>query len=89
MLFWVSPAKFVAGGWELKHENSEIRLIDDRQTADKLISWIKRKQTGIRESVEGNIFYHMFYSKQFNVGIYSISVVMNVKLEMFRHSRHA
>lgn len=45
MLFWGPPSKFVAGGWEPKQEKSEIRVIDDARTADRLLNWIN-KQTG-------------------------------------------
>ncbi|KAG7973760.1 hypothetical protein I3843_06G013100 [Carya illinoinensis] len=43
MLFWGPPAKFVAGGWEPKQEKSEIRLIDNGRTADRLINWINKQ----------------------------------------------
>ncbi|KAG2709504.1 hypothetical protein I3760_05G243000 [Carya illinoinensis] len=45
MLFWGAPSKFVSGGWEPKQEKSEIRVIDDGRTADRLLNWIN-KQTG-------------------------------------------
>ncbi|KAL3501828.1 hypothetical protein ACH5RR_036277 [Cinchona calisaya] len=43
MLLWGSPSKFVAGSWEPKQENSEIRQIDDGRTADHLLNWINKQ----------------------------------------------
>ncbi|XP_062170712.1 sulfhydryl oxidase 2 isoform X2 [Alnus glutinosa] len=43
MLFWGPPPKFVSGGWEPKQEKSEIRLIDDGRTADRLLNWINKQ----------------------------------------------
>lgn len=42
MLFW-GPPKFVLGGWEPKQEKSEIRVIDDGRTADRLLNWINKQ----------------------------------------------
>ncbi|RDX85127.1 Sulfhydryl oxidase 2, partial [Mucuna pruriens] len=43
MLFWGSPSKFVGGGWEPKKEKSDILVIDDARTADRLLSWINKQ----------------------------------------------
>ena len=43
MLFWAPPPKFVSGGWEPKQEKSEIRVIDDPRTADRLLNWINKQ----------------------------------------------
>uniref|UniRef100_A0A2N9FN44 Sulfhydryl oxidase n=1 Tax=Fagus sylvatica TaxID=28930 RepID=A0A2N9FN44_FAGSY len=43
MLFWAPPPKFVSGGWEPKQEKSEIRVIDDPRTADRLLNWINKE----------------------------------------------
>lgn len=43
MLFWGPPSKFVAGSWEPNQEKSEILLIDDGRTADRLLNWINKK----------------------------------------------
>ena len=43
MLFWGPPSKFVGGSWEPKQDKSEIRLIDDMRTADRLLNWINKK----------------------------------------------
>lgn len=67
MLFW-GPPKFVLGGWEPKQEKSEIRVIDDGRTADRLLNWIN-KQMG-RYEVFTSIYclkvilYYVFYLKQ-------------------------
>lgn len=50
MLFWGPPPKFVSGSWEPKQEKSEIRIIDDGRTADRLLNWIN-KQTGRYELI--------------------------------------
>lgn len=47
MLLWGPPSKFVAGRWDPKQENSEIRAIDDGRTAPRLLNWIN-KQIGRR-----------------------------------------
>jgi len=49
MLFWSSPSKFVGGGWDPKQDKSDIRVIDDARTADRLLSWIN-KQLGRYEA---------------------------------------
>jgi thiol oxidase len=41
MLFW-GPPKFVGGSWEPKHEKSDIHVIDDARTADRLLNWINK-----------------------------------------------
>lgn len=43
MLFWGPPPKFVGGGWEPKQEKSDIRVIDDARTADRLLNWINKQ----------------------------------------------
>ncbi|GAV75700.1 Thioredoxin domain-containing protein/Evr1_Alr domain-containing protein [Cephalotus follicularis] len=43
MLFWSSPSKFVSGGWEPRQEKSDIRVIDDGRTADRLLNWINKQ----------------------------------------------
>ncbi|KAL5553372.1 hypothetical protein UlMin_040773 [Ulmus minor] len=43
MLFWGPPSKFVGSGWEPKQEKSELRLIDDARTADRLLNWINKQ----------------------------------------------
>ncbi|KHN06736.1 Sulfhydryl oxidase 1 [Glycine soja] len=43
MLFWGSPSKFVGAGWEPKQEKSDIRVIDDARTADRLLNWINKQ----------------------------------------------
>ncbi|KAK7280374.1 hypothetical protein RJT34_25438 [Clitoria ternatea] len=40
MLFWGHPSKFVGSGWEPKQEKSDIRVVDDARTADRLLNWI-------------------------------------------------
>lgn len=45
MLFWGPPTKFVGSGWEPKQEKSDIRVIEDARTADRLLNWIN-KQVG-------------------------------------------
>ncbi|ONI31600.1 hypothetical protein PRUPE_1G321800 [Prunus persica] len=45
MLFWGPPSKFASAGWEPTQTKSDIRVIDDGRTADRLLSWIN-KQTG-------------------------------------------
>lgn len=45
MLFWGPPSKFASAGWEPAQTKSDIRVIDDGRTADRLLSWIN-KQTG-------------------------------------------
>ncbi|MED6177795.1 Sulfhydryl oxidase 1, variant 2 [Stylosanthes scabra] len=43
MLFWGPPTKFVGSGWEPKQEKSDIRVIDDARTADRLLNWINKQ----------------------------------------------
>ncbi|XWS34527.1 hypothetical protein CRYUN_Cryun21dG0046200 [Craigia yunnanensis] len=42
MLFWGPPTKFSAG-WEPNQAKSEIRLIDDGRTAERLLNWINKQ----------------------------------------------
>ncbi|PON47041.1 Thioredoxin-like fold containing protein [Trema orientale] len=51
VLFWGPPSEFVGGCWEPKQDKSEIRVIDDRRTADRLLNWIN-KQTGSSFSLD-------------------------------------
>ncbi|KAJ8747763.1 hypothetical protein K2173_013071 [Erythroxylum novogranatense] len=43
MLFWGPSSKFVSGGWEPKEAKSEISLIDDGRTAERLLNWINKQ----------------------------------------------
>lgn len=43
MLFWGPPPKFVGGSWEPKQEKSDIHVIDDARTADRLLNWINKQ----------------------------------------------
>lgn len=43
MLFWGPPSKFVSGSWEPKKEKSEIHVIDDGRTAERLLNWINKQ----------------------------------------------
>ncbi|OIW06966.1 hypothetical protein TanjilG_18354 [Lupinus angustifolius] len=43
MLFWGHPPKFVGGSWEPKQEKSDISVIDDARTADRLLNWINKQ----------------------------------------------
>ena len=43
MLFWGPPSKFASGGWEPKEEKSEIHVIDDGRTAERLLNWINKQ----------------------------------------------
>ncbi|OWM70339.1 hypothetical protein CDL15_Pgr004476 [Punica granatum] len=43
MLFWGHPSKFVGAGWEPKQEKSEIHVIDDGRTAERLLNWINKQ----------------------------------------------
>ena len=42
MLFWGPPSKFSSHGWEPEKEKSEILMIDDGRTAERLVSWINK-----------------------------------------------
>ncbi|KAL6848979.1 hypothetical protein ACP4OV_021562 [Aristida adscensionis] len=42
-LLWGPPAKFSSVEWKPKQENSEIELIDDGRTAERLLKWINKK----------------------------------------------
>ncbi|XVF85314.1 hypothetical protein PTKIN_Ptkin17bG0107800 [Pterospermum kingtungense] len=42
MLFWGAPTKFSAG-WEPNQAKSEIRVIDDGRTAERLLNWINKQ----------------------------------------------
>ncbi|XP_062111041.1 sulfhydryl oxidase 2-like [Humulus lupulus] len=55
MLFWGPPSKFVGGSWEPKKEKSEILVIDDGRTADRLLNWIN-KQLGSSFSLDDEKF---------------------------------
>lgn len=59
MLFWGSPSKFVGGGWEPRQEKSEICVIDDGRTADRLLNWIN-KQIGRYEVFMFIAFFNQF-----------------------------
>lgn len=43
MLFWGPPSKFVSGSGEPKKEKSEIVVMDDARTAERLLSWINKQ----------------------------------------------
>lgn len=43
MLFWGPPSKFVSAGWEPKQENSDIQVIENGRTADRLLGWINKQ----------------------------------------------
>ena len=43
VLLWGPPIKFIAGRWDPKQENSEIRSIDDGRTAESLLIWINKQ----------------------------------------------
>lgn len=55
MLFWGPPSKFVSGGREPKEEKSEIRIIDDGRTAERLLNWIN-KQLGSSYNLDDQKF---------------------------------
>ncbi|KAG2617679.1 sulfhydryl oxidase 1-like isoform X1 [Panicum virgatum] len=42
-LVWGPPAKFDSPRWKPKQENSELELIDDGRTAERLLKWINKK----------------------------------------------
>jgi len=42
-LAWGPPAKFDSPQWKPKQENSELELIDDGRTAERLLKWINKK----------------------------------------------
>ncbi|KAM7271533.1 hypothetical protein ACFE04_030747 [Oxalis oulophora] len=43
MLFWGPPSKFVSGHWKSKQEKSDIRVIDDGRTDQRLLNWINKQ----------------------------------------------
>ncbi|KAK9935227.1 hypothetical protein M0R45_022337 [Rubus argutus] len=43
MLFWGHPSKFVSAGWEPKQKKSDIHVIDDGRTAERLLKWINKQ----------------------------------------------
>lgn len=43
MLFWGPPSKFVVGASKHKLVKSEIHVIDDGRTAERLLNWINKK----------------------------------------------
>ncbi|XP_027365384.1 sulfhydryl oxidase 2 isoform X3 [Abrus precatorius] len=45
MLFWGPPTKFVGSRWEPKQEKTDIRVIDDARTADRLLNWINKQMS--------------------------------------------
>uniref|UniRef100_A0ACD5T7M7 Uncharacterized protein n=1 Tax=Avena sativa TaxID=4498 RepID=A0ACD5T7M7_AVESA len=42
-LLWGPPTKFVKAKWDRKQEKSEIKLIDDGRTAERLLKWINKQ----------------------------------------------
>ncbi|KAK1437656.1 hypothetical protein QVD17_03452 [Tagetes erecta] len=50
-LYWGTPSKFVGGEWNGKNEKSEIRLIEDGRTAERLLKWINT-QIGSSYNIE-------------------------------------
>ncbi|KAK3134899.1 hypothetical protein QOZ80_5BG0412160 [Eleusine coracana subsp. coracana] len=42
-LVWGPPTKFASAKWKPKQENSELELIDDARTAERLLKWIDKK----------------------------------------------
>ena len=42
-LLWGPPTKFASAQWKPKQENSEIELIDDGRTPERLLKWINKK----------------------------------------------
>ena len=57
MLFWGPPTKFSAG-WEPNQAKTEIHVIDDGRTAERLLNWIN-KQIG-RYAVSSFITYLIY-----------------------------
>ncbi|KFK33346.1 hypothetical protein AALP_AA5G002100 [Arabis alpina] len=43
MLFWGPPTKFVSGSGEPKKTKSELLVIDDGRTAERLLNWINKQ----------------------------------------------
>ncbi|XP_021896233.1 sulfhydryl oxidase 2 isoform X2 [Carica papaya] len=43
MLFWGAPSKFVSGSWEPRQEKSELQVINDGRTAERLLNWINKQ----------------------------------------------
>ncbi|XP_062232074.1 sulfhydryl oxidase 1-like isoform X2 [Phragmites australis] len=42
-LLWGPPTKFASAQWKPKQDNSEIELIDDGRTSERLLEWINKK----------------------------------------------
>ncbi|XP_010424866.1 PREDICTED: sulfhydryl oxidase 2 isoform X1 [Camelina sativa] len=55
MLFWGPPTKFVSATWEPKKDKSEILVIDDGRTAERLLNWIN-KQIDSSYALDGQKF---------------------------------
>ncbi|KAM1102290.1 hypothetical protein FF1_011087 [Malus domestica] len=55
MLLWGPPSKFVSASWEPNQAKSDIRLIDNGRTADRLLNWIN-KQLGSSFSLDDQKF---------------------------------
>ncbi|KAK6921650.1 Thioredoxin domain, partial [Dillenia turbinata] len=43
MLLWGHPSKFASGGWQPRKDKSDIVLIDNGRTADRLLNWINKQ----------------------------------------------
>ncbi|KAF3334741.1 sulfhydryl oxidase 2 isoform X2 [Carex littledalei] len=43
MLLWGPPAKFANAKWDPKQEKSDIQLIDDGRTSQRLLNWINKR----------------------------------------------
>ncbi|XP_065881943.1 sulfhydryl oxidase 2 isoform X1 [Euphorbia lathyris] len=67
MLFWGPPSKFISGGWEPNQEKSEIRVIDDGRTAERLLNWIN-KQLGSSYGLDDEKFENDLPSNTTNPG---------------------
>jgi hypothetical protein len=42
-LLWAPPTKFVNAKWNRKQEKSEIKMIHDGRTAERLLKWINKQ----------------------------------------------
>lgn len=69
MLLWGPPPKFASAKWAPKQEKSEIQLIDDARTADRLLNWINKR-------IGRQVVLHHFFKKCFHESGISIAFTL-------------
>ncbi|KAM7275279.1 hypothetical protein ACFE04_017145 [Oxalis oulophora] len=59
MLFWGPSSKFVSASWDPNQEKTELKVIDDGRTAERLLDWIN-KQLSSSYALEDKKFHNEY-----------------------------